>query len=173
VLELKQLLVSQGCAVTASAHDPTQALALIADERPDAVIMDLNLDGQSARWRRRSRRTRFRSSSSAHLRLQPDLNKPVDHPGVDARPAAPQGLILTSFTHLVADAHGRSCRVGPGNFTPSRSQIPDLILSHHPARAIARRLRRALLHLQYSYASPFGPAILVTQGTLSPFAAPR
>src|SRR5262249_62179745 len=32
------------------------------------------------------------------------------------------------------------CRVGPGNFTPSRSQIPDLILSHHPARATARRL---------------------------------
>src|ERR1700685_1543781 len=31
-------------------------------------------------------------------------------------------------------------RVGPGNFTPSPSQIPDLILSHHPARAIARRL---------------------------------
>src|ERR1700690_1848312 len=24
-------------------------------------------------------------------------------------------------------------RVGPGNFTPSPSQIPDLILSHHPA----------------------------------------
>jgi|SRR5215831_1301930 len=34
-----------------------------------------------------------------------------------------------------------------------------------------RRIRRALLHLQYSYAPPFGPAILVTQGTLSPFAA--
>src|ERR1700720_1959632 len=31
-------------------------------------------------------------------------------------------------------------RVGPGNFTPSPSQIPDLILSHHPARVIARRL---------------------------------
>jgi len=35
---------------------------------------------------------------------------------------------------------GRRCRVGPGNFTPSLSQIPDVILSHHPARAIARRL---------------------------------
>ena len=32
------------------------------------------------------------------------------------------------------------CRVGPGNFTPTPSQIPDLILSHHPAHAIARRL---------------------------------
>src|SRR6267154_6877813 len=71
----------------------------------------------------------------------------------------------------------RSCRVGPGNFTPSLSQIPDVILSHHPARVIARRLppcgglrsapdcrpRRAVLHLWYSYASPFGPALLVTQ----------
>ena len=35
---------------------------------------------------------------------------------------------------------GRECRVGPGNFTLSLSQIPDLILSHHPARAIAPRL---------------------------------
>jgi hypothetical protein len=29
------------------------------------------------------------------------------------------------------------CRVGPGNFTLSRSQIPDVNLSIHPARAIA------------------------------------
>jgi putative transposase len=29
------------------------------------------------------------------------------------------------------------CRVGPGDCTPSPSQIPDLILSHHPARATA------------------------------------
>jgi hypothetical protein len=35
---------------------------------------------------------------------------------------------------------GRNWRVGPGNFTPGPSQIPDVILSHHPARAIARRL---------------------------------
>src|SRR5258707_15788928 len=39
-----------------------------------------------------------------------------------------------------APRDGRICRVGPGNFTPSLSQIPDVILSHHPARAIARRL---------------------------------
>jgi hypothetical protein len=26
-------------------------------------------------------------------------------------------------------------RVGPGNFTPSRSQIPDVSLSTYPARA--------------------------------------
>jgi integrase len=29
------------------------------------------------------------------------------------------------------------CRVGPGDFTLSRSQIPDVNLSIHPARAIA------------------------------------
>src|SRR5207342_2043059 len=34
----------------------------------------------------------------------------------------------------------RGGRVDPGIFTPSPSQIPDLILSHHPARATARRL---------------------------------
>jgi len=31
------------------------------------------------------------------------------------------------------------CRVGPGNFTPSRSQIPDMTLSRHPARAVHER----------------------------------
>jgi hypothetical protein len=31
---------------------------------------------------------------------------------------------------------GSFCRVDPGNFTPSLSQIPDLNLSIHPARAI-------------------------------------
>jgi hypothetical protein len=31
-------------------------------------------------------------------------------------------------------------RVGPGNFAPSRSQIPDVTLSRHPARATERRL---------------------------------
>jgi hypothetical protein len=34
-------------------------------------------------------------------------------------------------------ATGQTRRVGPGNCTPSPSQIPDLILSHHPARATA------------------------------------
>jgi hypothetical protein len=41
---------------------------------------------------------------------------------------------------------GRVCRVGPGNFTPSLSQIPDLTLSRHPARAIARRLPPSIEH---------------------------
>jgi len=44
------------------------------------------------------------------------------------------GVLQTRFSHLEFFAF---CRVGPGNFTPSPSQIPDVILSHHPARAIA------------------------------------
>src|ERR1017187_3415125 len=40
----------------------------------------------------------------------------------------------------------RFCRVGPGNFTPSLSQIPDVNLSIHPARATARRLPPSIDH---------------------------
>src|SRR5215510_4363499 len=36
-----------------------------------------------------------------------------------------------------------------------------------------RRIRRVLLHLQYSYAAPFGPALLVTQSTRYPALFPR
>src|SRR6202050_1370908 len=51
-----------------------------------------------------------------------------------------------------------SCRVGPGNFTPSPSQIPDLILSHHPARAIARRLPPSAEPSGSSRCNPVGPS---------------
>src|SRR5271169_2772422 len=52
----------------------------------------------------------------------------------------------------------RFCRVGPGNFTPSPSQIPDLILSHHPARAIARRLPPSVEISGSSRCNPVGPS---------------
>ena len=52
---------------------------------------------------------------------------------------------------------GRDCRVGPGNFTPSLSQIPDVILSHHPARAIARRLPPSAEIAGSSRFDPVGP----------------
>src|SRR5260370_37025201 len=50
------------------------------------------------------------------------------------------GLSRTNL--IVVDAIRRLhvCRVGPGNCTPSRSQIPDVNLSIHPARATQRRL---------------------------------
>src|SRR6266581_5893802 len=50
------------------------------------------------------------------------------------------------------------CRVGPGNFTPSPSQIPDLILSHHPARVIARRLPPSAEPSGSSRCNPVGPS---------------
>src|SRR5262249_23533358 len=50
-----------------------------------------------------------------------------------------------------------SCRVGPGNFAPSLSQIPDVILSHHPARAIARRLPPSAEIAGSSRFDPVGP----------------
>src|SRR5215813_8718038 len=51
----------------------------------------------------------------------------------------------------------RCCRVGPGNFHPSPSQIPDVILSHHPARAIARRLPPFTKIAGSSRFDPVGP----------------
>src|ERR1035437_4846685 len=51
----------------------------------------------------------------------------------------------------------RECRVGPGNFTLSLSQIPDVILSHHPARAIARRLPPSAETSGSSRFDPVGP----------------
>ena len=50
------------------------------------------------------------------------------------------------------------CRVGPGNFTLSLSQIPDVILSHHPARAIARRLPPSAEPSGSSRFDPVGPS---------------
>ena len=63
------------------------------------------------------------------------------------------------------------CRVGPGNFTPSRSQNPDWTLSRHPARAIARRLPPSIEHsgssrltrltqAQRRWPAPFAPRAL-------------
>ena len=81
----------------------------------------------------------------------------------------------------------RHCPVGRG-IPPRAPHRSELSLSHHPARAIARRLppsterrappgepvgpnQRALLHLQYSCAAPCGPAMLVTQDPKPPCCA--
>ena len=66
--------------------------------------------------------------------------------------------------------HVRNGRVGPGNFTPSLSQIPDLTLSRHPARATARRLPPSvenwsssccqLARSQRRWPAPFAPQAL-------------
>jgi len=52
----------------------------------------------------------------------------------------------------------RFCRVGPGSFTPSPSQIPDLNLSIHPARVIARRLPPSAESSGSSRFDPVGPS---------------
>jgi DNA-binding NtrC family response regulator len=47
-MELERLLEEQGCAVVGPAPTVDRALALLDRERPDAVILDVNLDGQTA-----------------------------------------------------------------------------------------------------------------------------
>ena len=86
-LELRRLLASQGCTVIGPARIAAQALALIANERPNAPILDVNLDGQSAGPVAValaapvvvvSGYNRLRLREPALLRA-PYLNKPVDH----------------------------------------------------------------------------------------------
>jgi DNA-binding response OmpR family regulator len=89
-LELRRLLTSQGCTVIGPARIPAQALALIANERPNAAILDLNLDGQSALpvaaalagqevpFVVVSGYSRLRLEEPALLQA-PYLSKPVDH----------------------------------------------------------------------------------------------
>jgi DNA-binding NtrC family response regulator len=47
-MELESLLEEQGCAVLGPAPTVDRALALLDRERPDAAILDVNLDGQTA-----------------------------------------------------------------------------------------------------------------------------
>jgi DNA-binding NtrC family response regulator len=47
-MELESLLEEQGCAVVGPAPTVDRALALLDRERPDAAILDVNLDGQTA-----------------------------------------------------------------------------------------------------------------------------
>jgi hypothetical protein len=54
-----------------------------------------------------------------------------------AREHARIPLIEALQTSYVRREFFSPCRVDPGNFTPSLSQIPDVNLSIHPARATA------------------------------------
>lgn len=47
-MEIESLLERHGCVVLGPAHTVDRALALLADERPDAALLDLNLNGQPA-----------------------------------------------------------------------------------------------------------------------------
>ena len=47
-MELEALLAEQGCAVIGPAPTADRALALLAEGLPDAAILDVNLNGQTA-----------------------------------------------------------------------------------------------------------------------------
>jgi DNA-binding NtrC family response regulator len=47
-MELESLLEDQGCAVVGPVPTVDRALALLDRERPDAAILDINLDGETA-----------------------------------------------------------------------------------------------------------------------------
>jgi hypothetical protein len=71
--------------------------------------------------------------------------------------ASPASAIEASSAVAATKLGGTVCRVGPGNFTPSLSQIPDVILSRHPARATARRLPPSVEIAGSSRFDPVGP----------------
>jgi CheY-like chemotaxis protein len=89
-MELQALLERQGCTVLGPVNTVARALALLDHERPDAALLDLNLNGQ--------RSTPVAAALSAQqvpfllvtgygeaakrepeLRAAPLLEKPVDH----------------------------------------------------------------------------------------------
>ena len=88
-MELESLLQRQGCTALGPAPTVARALDLLEDERPDAVLLDLNLNGQSATEvaRALSARDAFvlvtgygeAQSSEPELRHAPRVDKPVNH----------------------------------------------------------------------------------------------
>src|SRR5467141_3518627 len=89
--------------------------------------------------------------------LQPPRYIPTLPDSADLGGAASRQLSGAHRSWCRRSREGGLCRVGPGNFTPSLSQIPDVILSHHPARAIARRLPPSAEIAGSSRFDPVGP----------------
>lgn len=88
-MEMEDLLVQQGCTVIGPAKDIDGALALIANEPLDAVVLDLNLSGEAAvpvASALSSRGVPFvvvtgyskKQSRSPELQDAPVLEKPID-----------------------------------------------------------------------------------------------
>jgi hypothetical protein len=99
------------------------------------------------------------SANRKACRIRRHSNRPADQP--PDRPQKPRPGRWDNRFHPnrpARRARRELCRVGPGNFTPSPSQIPDLILSHHPARAIARRLPPSAEPSGSSRCNPVGPS---------------
>ena len=89
--------------------------------------------------------------------LQPPRYIPTLPDSADLGGATSRRLSGVQRSRCQRRREGGLCRVGPGNFTPSLSQIPDVILSHHPARAIARRLPPSAEIAGSSRFDPVGP----------------
>ena len=89
-MELESLLQRQGCTALGPAPTVARALDLLEDERPDAVLLDLNLNGQSATPIAQALLARDvpfvlvtgygeAQSSEPELRHAARVHKPVDH----------------------------------------------------------------------------------------------
>ncbi len=87
-MELEALLAEQGCAVIGPAPTADRALALLAEGLPDAAILDVNLNGQTATPVAAALRaqnvpfllaTGYSQSLQAELKDTPRVDKPVNH----------------------------------------------------------------------------------------------
>ena len=98
-MELEDLLAEQGCAVMGPAPNADRALALLDEELPDAAVLDVNLNGQTALPVVTALRaqgvpfvlaTGYSQSLQPELKDAPRLDKPVDH-----------GKLLRVLAHLL------------------------------------------------------------------------
>jgi DNA-binding NarL/FixJ family response regulator len=87
-MELEALLAEQGCAVIGPAPTADRALALLAEGLPDAAILDVNLNGQTATPVAAALRaqnvpfllaTGYSQSLQVELKDTPRVDKPVNH----------------------------------------------------------------------------------------------
>jgi CheY-like chemotaxis protein len=87
-MELEALLEEEGCFVVGPAPTTARALALLDDGLPDAAILDVNLNGQTAAPVAAVLReqgvpfllaTGYSQSLQPELRDAPRVSKPVDH----------------------------------------------------------------------------------------------
>jgi DNA-binding LytR/AlgR family response regulator len=87
-MELEALIAEQGCAVVGPAPTVERALALLEQGRPDAAILDVNLDGTTAAPVAAALRaggvpfvlaTGYAQALQPELAAAPRVAKPVDH----------------------------------------------------------------------------------------------
>jgi DNA-binding NtrC family response regulator len=105
-MELESLLQREGCTALGPAPTVTRALAVLEEERPDAAILDLNLNGQSATQVAQALSAQDvpfvlvtgygeAQSSEPELCDAPRVDKPVNH-----------RLLVRALTQLLEPGHG-------------------------------------------------------------------